>query len=383
MNSTCIKKWKVILSIIACLLLAVVWLWSPIPESIKQAQKNTLVMEKLAIKQQVKKLEAAQQVGDAAAEQQATSELIKLLPKKLAGTFFMARNMLVDIEFYGRVVDQNGMPVEDAQVQIGVSGGGALAPGSGSGIINTDEDGVFRLDAKGQRFSVSIRHPEISTLAMRSVNGAITQEPYFDPYKNDQSVGVGWTDHSDRKNPYIFKVWREAGFGNVFSSGGMDGGVKVDDGFYTYMENPNQSKKFWWIKEKGINPKGYVAIKCIRDSDVHDSSAPPHRQYGSWSITIAPIDGGIQPASVNDVYLNRAPESGYQPSISVGRQASNPDYAHMLSNQTYYFTAQNGKVYGSMRITFEPFWSEDSCIASIKRKYTTDGSRNLAVKGKF
>jgi hypothetical protein len=52
-----------------------------------------------------------------------------------------------DIEFYGKVVDQNGDPVQGVKILCG-AGGGPLGGGSGYIRLTTDEQGVFRISEK-------------------------------------------------------------------------------------------------------------------------------------------------------------------------------------------------------------------------------------------
>lgn len=298
-----------------------------------------------------------------------------------AGMFFAAQSLLARIKFYGKVVDQHGEPLEGAEIRASVGGGGPMAPGSGGGLYTTDKNGLFKVKGRGQDLSIEIYHPDISEYIVQSPSGGLSVRAYFDPYENEQSVGAGWTDHTQRKNPFIFKVWREAVFGDVYDSEYSGGSVLANNGVHTWSINQDPRKNYW-SHEDGFNPEGILAVSCTRGED-RDPNEAEWRNAGSWSMTIAPVKGGIQSAADDDWYLNLAPETGYQPETSVSRQAGSADYV-IRTSQNYYFSAQNGKIYGSLRIRFDPFGGRypDRCRIRIDFKHTINGSRHLAIKGK-
>lgn len=101
--------------------------------------------------------------------------------------------------------------------------------------------------------------------------------------------------------------------------------------------------------------------------------------YGDWSVTLAPVDGGI--LETGDLYLNQAPESGYAPQMKVIMNESDNDYEHQVyPRRHYYYHAMNGKIFGSLEVAFEPYAKRDKCVLLTKVKYNPNGSRNLAIR---
>jgi len=104
------------------------------------------------------------------------------------------------------------------------------------------------------------------------------------------------------------------------------------------------------------------------------------KDYGDWIFTISSIDGGIQ--KTNDLYLNKAPDSGYQSSIKIKMDYGSDKYMPSLFNQRFYFYTQSGKVYGSMLVNFKPHrkFRGNECGIEIQYKMNPTGSKNLELK---
>ena len=101
-----------------------------------------------------------------------------------------------------------------------------------------------------------------------------------------------------------------------------------------------------------------------------------HLDKLDWQVSITPVDGGIM--TTDDLYMNLAPENGYMPSLTVDMNTASPDYQDVLGDQRYYFTSQNGQVYGALFVYYEPH-RKDHCKITIEYKVNLNGSRNLAV----
>ena len=282
-----------------------------------------------------------------------------------------------DIDFYGQIVDQYGEPVANASV--GFSTGGAmLAPGKGIGKVNADEQGRFEIHSEGGSLSLfNIKAPGINfsfpipTHLKYSTLGARITEMRFTGYQHNVGGSAPlWTDTSPEK-PYVFTAWRVKEYEKVIV--GRDNSHQYSDGrVYTFKLDKKSYKD---RREEGATD-GHLRISCTRE--------PIERVQDrvDWQVTITPVDGGIQ--ATDDLYLNLAPETGYQPSLTIDMRKGSPNYQATLINQRYFFTAKNGQVYGSLYMNFEPHAKKDMCVISIDQyKINLNGSRNLAVKPKY
>lgn len=290
--------------------------------------------------------------------------LVESLPpdSKLKRWYSMGyKSAVTDVTFNGKVVDQNGLPVESARVSYFISGQ-FMASGSGSGKAVTDKGGHFSL--RGQGAAVVIQSivaddidyntpaPEQPTQLSRGRNPALTIENW-DQYTPD--------------NPYLFRAWRVDSFENVRN--GSDGyGMTPDGGIYAYDPFVSNRGGRW----KASKNNGMIRVSCERGKMSHE------RDYQDWRITLSPVDGGIQPT--DDIYMNQAPESGYQASIAVQQSVSSPDFSRASGNHRYFFTAHNGKYYGSLIAHFRPHFRDNECSVRFSYKINMDGGRNLAIR---
>ena len=175
-----------------------------------------------------------------------------------------------------------------------------------------------------------------------------------------------WEEYTP-DNPYVFNTWRVDSYENVRH--GHDGYQLLPDGrIYTYDPFDSDRSNRWHEGETD----GLLRVSCERG----EMERP--RDFQEWRVTLKPIDGGIQ--SADDIYMNIAPVSGYQDSISVEQKLSSNNYQRSVGNSRYFITAHQGKYYGGLRVRYRPHFRKEQCSISISYKVNMDGTRNLAVK---
>jgi hypothetical protein len=271
----------------------------------------------------------------------------------------MARARNLPIEMYGKVIDQHGEPVAGAEVYMIVAGGGTFAPGSGPVTVTTDEAGLFRVQAKGQEISViSVTHPKLTRALYRTRWGNIETGAERLFAVDSHGEEYSWRTYTTPDKPFVINVWRVEKFEKVTSESGA------------ISPSPNGE------------PVEFAGVKVICEREPKEPNVHWRHQRGSWSITFRPIDGGIQ--ETDDLYLNEAPESGYQPELTVSMKRGDPDYKVKIQPaRRYYYTAHNGRWYGSFSATFDPYMYDDYCRVGVTNKYNQNSSRNLAVKPRY
>ena len=97
----------------------------------------------------------------------------------------------------------------------------------------------------------------------------------------------------------------------------------------------------------------------------------------SWQYTFQAVNGGIREAD-GDLHLNLAPKDGYRDTVTIGSQASDEDYVVGIDNRRLYFMSNDGKEYGSLFVSMEPFIREEHCALYVESKINPHGSRDLA-----
>jgi len=309
--------------------------------------------------------------------------LIEKLPEKYK-RYYQAgfKSGMQDVNFYGRIVDQYGEPVMGAKVTYGL-GGAFLAPGKGMGQTVTDAEGRFEIHNEGGSLSLDkVEHPDIDfQYPLPTVNTDSSLlwpknlSMSFYGYQPTQGGGEAlWTDTTS-DTPYVFTAWRVENYEDVLT-GNINGYYVPDGRIYTLNFEGRQFKE---RKIEGI-ADGHLRVSCTRGPMQH------HRDWVDWQVTLSPVEGGIQ--ITDDLYMNLAPESGYQPSLTIETRTDSPNYKQQLRNQRYFFTAHNGQVHGSLFLHIDPHIYDTSsqygCRININYfKVNTSSSRNLAVKPKY
>lgn len=280
------------------------------------------------------------------------------------------------IDFHGRVIDQNNRSVKNAFVYyIGTSG--FLLSGAGRGRVTTDDQGYFEIDSSGISLNLrGVTEPTIDRInypiPFKTWNSTASNMPgsvRFLSYDDKQGRYPNWRRHTEKDNAFIVHAWRLNAYEGAIR-GTINGFYDRDGKDYTLSFNQHTYKT---KKNKGLTD-GFLRVSCRR------SSMESNRDYGDWSISLSPVNGGIQ--EVDGLYSNEAPINGYQASLDIVMRKSSSSYSHFLYNKRYYFMSNNGKQYGSLFMRIKPFASveREACGVFIDYKINPTGSRNLELK---
>lgn len=298
---------------------------------------------------------------------------LEALPEKFKRHYILGFEAGIEkIAFHGQVIDQYGNPVTGARVEF-EAGGRYLAAGSGRGLLMTNDDGRFRFNAEGGNLIVGpIVHPELDEfkhLAINEGNQILTRVTFFGYQHAKDGNDLIWTDYS-AENPYVFNVWRKTKVESLgsFYKGSLSPRLKCDGSKFTFDFS---QKKVEYRMVSG-EAKGQIRVRyyCTKTNDSDGDGA------ASWSVEIEAVDGGIQEAQ--DIYLNQAPERGYDPSYKISMRKDESEYKDRAV-KSFYFTANNGEFYGSIRAEFFPFMYEKPKIF-MEYKVNTTSDRSLLKK---
>jgi hypothetical protein len=282
-----------------------------------------------------------------------------------------------EVNFYGRVIDQNGNPVAGAIVPYEL-GGSALGGSNGAGRRITDINGEFQIAGrKGSSLLLkTVKHPDIEF--GYSIPGDSSKTTYPDSKVDEMYVfgfqpdrgahEVLWSDTS-LENPYVFKAWRIDG-----SSGYVAKNLNIGEAILSFEYGKTYTLDFMKTRReisKEGKHDGQLRVIFQRESDDENITR-------RWEARIIPVDGGIQ--VTKDPYMNIAPEAGYEAEIHLVREKTGYDSIDNLPNQQYYFTANNGQVYGSLFVAFRANLRGKMKLF-INYKINPDGERIL-VKAK-
>jgi hypothetical protein len=249
------------------------------------------------------------------------------------------------IQFYGKVVDENNQPIEGAGVQFVWAHVWPLPEGTPSTNVISDQEGLFSL----------------SGIIGSSLGVHVSKEGYYDVRSLDNdnfnySSLPGMTPFQpDSNNPVIFHL-RKRGAGADLISAALN--VKISrDGTPTYVDFLNKTS----------GAIGQMQLSQMKPS------YETWKQATEWSFSMTIPDGGF--IEENDEFPFEAPESGYQPKLQFDFKVGQPDWETHFT-KSYYFIFGNPPRYGQLTVETEIISGGARIIYAIN----PDGSRYLEPK---
>jgi hypothetical protein len=254
----------------------------------------------------------------------------------------------VPLNFYGKVIDQEGKPVVGAKVNLEAQANYFEENRSEQTkfTVETEQKGNFTLTgAYGAIITVlSIEKDgfELSKKVKRTYSYTLPAEFAPDPNK-----------------PVVFRMWKKVGKESLVGSAWH--GKVACDGTPVYFDLYHGSR----------STEGNLQITCTRRPL---ESPPPGNGRFDYNFQIAVIGGGIQPARDEFTYL--APQDGYAPSLTFGQKADDPKWdANIPIPKEYYIKTAEGH-YGRLFVDWyaaqnSPTHLEWNCSIN------PSGSRNL------
>jgi len=252
----------------------------------------------------------------------------------------------VNIEFYGRLEDQFGNAVGNAQIKFEVPFNNGQAVGVNRGTTMADGNGFFTISGyKGKSLSVV---PVKSGYALASLNGGGI---YSYLWPESQRV------HSDQNNPTVIKMWK------------LQGAEPLVDISKEYKLPFTSAPIYFDLVAGKIVPSG-GDIKITVNRPAGEISEHNPQQ---WSIDVEVVGGGFIETSEQEwrvAYF--APEDGYQPS---GTFANNNGIGSV--NEIFFVSSRDGQVYSKLGLSFDINETPDSLMhVKFRGVANTNASRN-------
>lgn len=271
-------------------------------------------------------------------------------------------------DFYGRVVDQFGDPVVGVNIQTSV-GGGHLGGGSGSALTATDRDGYFIIkNKKGGSLQIQKMTKFGYDIDFIKQASAFIFTLSDQDRKYNKSI-KDLDDYQNKKNAYIYRAWKitkETGKPDLHNDQGRFGLLGNKQWYTLDLLKHEEMRK---IKGKG---DGQIYVQFYRSNDseiVWDND---------WSFNLKVKGGGL--IETDDLYMQRAPESGYISSWSMSKK----DIPESLQrknayNRSFYLHIDNS-FYARLNIEFRPYKRRGKYQGQIMINYSInkDGHPYLA-----
>jgi hypothetical protein len=267
--------------------------------------------------------------------------------QKMAGILSTQND--IPILFYGRLEDQFGEPVVDAEV----AGNTIIYNGRGAGgehvSVKSAAAGRFKIEAgKGESLGIM---PRKEGYALASTG---TEFKYSHLYQDYHVPNPG--------DPVVIKMWKLQGAQPLV---GLDQNYKL-----RYTTDPIYVD----LIDRKIVPYG-GDVKITVKRSIGELSL---RNRADWSFTVEAVAGGLIDSSGQEAVTYWAPESGYQSNLSIFMSATPPLKWFDSFNQGVFFTSRNGQIYGKLGISFRINGTpEDLMYLNFGGIANTNYSRNL------
>lgn len=251
------------------------------------------------------------------------------------------------VNFFGKVVDQQGNPIEGAKVKLSLRhwAVSASVPLSQSGTaISTEKE----TEATGE-FEWHDESGDSLTIEQIQKPGYRLSPKTYPSYSPDEGSAT---------TPVIFKMWK-MGTNETLVSAQKVFGIIPDGRNYTL--DLVQGKK-----TEGA-AGGDVRISITRPSQIS------RKDKYDWSFVIEGVDGGL--LKTDDEFMYLAPESGYARVISMQFKKDDSTWTPMTKMQLF-LRSRNGQVYGRAEIEVQSFYNGKSAL-EINYSVNPSGSRNL------
>ena len=233
----------------------------------------------------------------------------------------------VPIDFYGKVVDQNGAPVAGVEVKAAIRLMKEPIPGmTGDGfdylVASTASDGTFSfLNRTGEFFGIYKIQKEGYL-----VSATVHEKTYY-YYASDEKKY-----RPNPSVPEVFKIWKQMGAEKL-----IEKNLKY--------KLTTEGRSYGLDLLNGAQAKA-DAIADIRVSMTAPSVIKPHVKY-DWNFVLEAAEGGL--IETSDDYMYLAPLDGYVSRIQVSFNASDANWSDNFRKR-FYVMSRNGSVYARIEI---------------------------------
>lgn len=256
----------------------------------------------------------------------------------------------VPIIFYGRVQDQFGNPVADAEIIGSIIVDNGKVEGTSKVSAISDASGLFQLNG-GQGESIGVM-PRKEGYALASTE---TEFKYSHFYPESRHV-------PDPSKPVVFKMWKLQG-----------GEPLVHFQFKARVPCNGASVAFDLQTGQRVESGGDIIIR------VESSPAPNVMEKYNWEAKIQPVNGGVvlYEGRMESVFL--APEGGYEPEFVISQQKDSQPWQSGF-NGSFYLKSRGGRSYGKIDLGIITDTVKEGSIPIMMSGYVNPaGSRNVEV----
>jgi hypothetical protein len=262
----------------------------------------------------------------------------------------------VPINFYGRVVDQDGNPLPSVRVESDIVWWTNRVTGESDlfhrTTTNTDPEGNFQFrDVEGAGIWIRALtkqgfEPEGESLRTFKYNATSIRKP------------------DDPAKPLVFRMWKE-GTNQKYAYGGTTSGLPLDGSRHPIGLNS-------WPGTSRYATTTNFTIRFKRPVDARSEDK------FDWSFILEAHDGGILEEQDEFSTMCLAPTEGYLPQYEFRMESGNPKWSKYVTKR-FYFRNQAGTAFGRATLTILQFQPHVISTATLQCNYeiNTVGGRVL------
>ena len=254
----------------------------------------------------------------------------------------------VPIEFWGKVMDENGAALPGVRIAYLIQKASAVGVGgfgpqkSGTTVVSTDSNGLFSVtNDRGVILNIeSLQGEGYELMGSQRMEFAYSRTP---------EIHV-----PNRDNPHVFVMKSSKALNDVKTVSWK-------------MQLPWDGKAIRLDLDSGeISPSGNLIITASR------AASPGQVRGFEWRFSLEIPGGGLQQELQREAALI-APEDGYHSSWSLGSRADEQPWNGGYSGNLYF---RIGGKYGRLNIDLHPDARADETSLYLERIINTDGGRN-------
>jgi hypothetical protein len=248
------------------------------------------------------------------------------------------------IDFYGKVVDQDGRPIAEAKVRYGWND----VEGSKERFDQSDGNGLFSLIGVTGKV-LSVRVEKTGYHAGREAFGGYEYAAFFEPHYHEP----------DPNNPIIFRLFKKIDAEPLVVCSAFNS-LSYEQGIYYFdLQRGTISRQ----------PPGGEGLKVT----ITRGQAAQGQRF-DWTWTVEGVNTALQVTT--DEFPQLAPAAGYVPSWTIGQKADEESFQRQAQVRLYLRTRDNR--YGRVDLELShPNAREVGPTLSAKSYLNPSGSRNL------
>jgi hypothetical protein len=255
------------------------------------------------------------------------------------------------ISFYGKVIDQDNAPLPGVKVRLSVRHTQELLPGTARDVFDyiektTDAQGLFSLTGKKGAL-LGVEKMEKEGYEAGNVSG----RPFWYAPAISSMRFI-----SDEKAPEIFRMWKLQGAEKLLRKG-IGTGIPYDGSTVVFDLETGRE----------VRSGGDIKVTLLRTP----LQIKPQEKY-DWTATIEAVDGGVIVST--DELMYRAPESGYEPKLTIAASTKDPKWSR--SKSVSFYLKSRGK-YARVTADFTTDYDKPKTGFRVTAYINPSGSRNL------